>query len=105
MNRALDELAKVNGNTEQAVRMADEATKKGDATKALEYTNAAEAFANRLIALEAEIEEQKTLTCRPPRPPIRPSTPSSRTPPPCRRSSASVSASSVSSTRRRCRSR
>ena len=41
--------------------MADEATKKGDADKATEYTSAAEAFANRLIALEAEVEDLKTL--------------------------------------------
>ena len=41
--------------------MADEATKAGDAAKAAEYTPAAEAFANRLIALEHEIEETKTL--------------------------------------------
>jgi phage shock protein A len=61
LNRALDELEKVNGNARQAVVMADEATKKGDTGKATEYTSAAEAFANRLIALEAEIEELKTL--------------------------------------------
>src|SRR4029453_18577354 len=46
LNRAMDELEKVNGNARQAVVMADEATKKGDATKATEYTSAAEAFAN-----------------------------------------------------------
>ena len=57
----LDELEKVTGNARQAVLMADEATKKGDADKATEYTSAAEAFANRLIALEAEVEDLKTL--------------------------------------------
>ena len=41
--------------------MADEATKAGDTAKATEYSSAAEAFANRLIALEHEIEETKTL--------------------------------------------
>jgi phage shock protein A len=61
LNRAMDELEKVNGNARQAVLMADEATKKGDAGKATEYTSAAEAFANRLIALEAEIEDLKAL--------------------------------------------
>src|SRR5215510_2327186 len=61
LNRALDELEKVNGNARQAVLMADEATKKGDATKATEYTSAAEAFANRLIALEGEVEDLKAL--------------------------------------------
>jgi phage shock protein A len=61
LNRAMDELEKVNGNARQAVVMADEATKKGDAAKATEYTSAAEAFANRLIALEAEVEDLKAL--------------------------------------------
>lgn len=61
LNRSLEELEKVNGNARQAVLMADEATQKGDTAKATEYTSAAEAFANRLIALESEIEELKTL--------------------------------------------
>src|SRR4051812_2382705 len=61
MTRALEELEKVNSNTQQAVLMADEATKKGDSAKALEYTNAAEAFANRLIVLEKEVEDLKQL--------------------------------------------
>jgi phage shock protein A len=50
------ELEKVNANARQAVLMADEATKAGDTKKATEYTQAAEAFANRLIALEREVE-------------------------------------------------
>ena len=61
LNRAMEELEKVNGSARQAVLMADEATKKGDAGKATEYTSAAEAFANRLIALESEIEDLKSL--------------------------------------------
>ena len=61
LNRALEDLEKVNTNARQAVLMADEATKKGDAAKATEYTNAAEAFANRLIALEKEIDSLKSL--------------------------------------------
>ena len=61
LNRAMDELEKVNGNARQAVVMADEAAKKGDSAKVGEYTSAAEAFANKLIALEAEIEDLKTL--------------------------------------------
>jgi phage shock protein A len=61
LNRAMDELEKLNSNARQAVVMADEATTRGDAGKATEYTHAAEAFANRLIALEAEVEELKTL--------------------------------------------
>src|SRR3954451_10060405 len=61
LNRAMEELEKVNGNARQAVLMADDATKKADQTKTLEYTQAAEAFANRLIALEAEVESLKSL--------------------------------------------
>jgi phage shock protein A len=61
LNRAMEEMERVGGNARQAVLMADEAGKKGDPTKATEYTNAAEAFANRLIALESEVETLKTL--------------------------------------------
>ena len=61
LNRAMEELEKLNGNARQAVLMADEATKRGDATKATEYTHAAESFANRLIQLEAEIEDLKAM--------------------------------------------
>jgi phage shock protein A len=62
LTRKMEELEKVNSNTNQAVLMADEATKKGDAAKATEYTTAAEAFANRLIVLEKEVEELKQLS-------------------------------------------
>ena len=62
LNRAMEELEKVNGNARQAVLMADEATKQGNATKATEYTSAAESFANRLIQLESEVESLKTLS-------------------------------------------
>jgi phage shock protein A len=62
LNRSMEELEKVNGNARQAVLMADEATKKGDAAKATEYTSAAEAFANRLIQLESEVEDLKQMS-------------------------------------------
>ncbi len=61
LNRSMEELEKLNGLARQAVRMADDATKAGDSQKALEYTNSAEAFANRLIAIEADVESLKTL--------------------------------------------
>jgi phage shock protein A len=61
LNRAMEELEKLNSNARQAVIMADEAAKRGDTAKAAEYTTAAEAFANRLIQVEAEIEDLKTL--------------------------------------------
>ena len=61
LNRSMEELEKLNGNARQAVLMADEATKSGDQKKAVEYTSAAESFANRLIQLEGEVEELKNL--------------------------------------------
>jgi phage shock protein A len=62
LNRAMEELQKVNSSTRQAVIMADDATKKGDTAKAAEYTRAADAFANRLIASEKEVEGLKQLS-------------------------------------------
>ena len=59
LNRSMEELDKLNGSARQAVLMAEDATKKGDAAKAAEYTHAAEAFANRLIAVEGEVESLK----------------------------------------------
>ena len=61
LNRQMTDYEKVAANTKQAVLMADEATKVGDQAKAAEYGSAAEAFANRLIALEHEIDETKAL--------------------------------------------
>lgn len=61
LDRAMTELEKVTGNAKQAVLMVDEATNTGDAEKVDEYTAAAESFANRLIALEGEVETLKQL--------------------------------------------
>jgi phage shock protein A len=61
LNRTLEEYEKVSANTRQAVLMAEEATKTGDEPKTVEYTQAAESFANRLISLEREIDDLKTL--------------------------------------------
>ena len=61
LSRALEDFEKVNANARQAVIMADEAQKSGDQEKMAEYTNAAEAFANRMIGLEREIEDLKAL--------------------------------------------
>jgi phage shock protein A len=61
LNRAMEELGKLNASARQAVQMADDATKRGDSTKALDYTSAAEAYANRLIATEKEVEDLKQL--------------------------------------------
>ncbi|HWC37745.1 MAG TPA: PspA/IM30 family protein [Acidimicrobiales bacterium] len=62
LNRSMEELGKVNNSARQAVLMADEATKKGDTTRAAELTQAAQAFANRLVATEREVDSLKTLS-------------------------------------------
>jgi phage shock protein A len=62
LNRSMEELEKLNGLARQAVKMADDATKQGNAAKALEYTQSAEAFANRLIAVERDVDSLKTLS-------------------------------------------
>ena len=61
LNRTMDELERVNRSARQAVVMAAEAEKAGDTKKLSEYTAAAESFANRLIALEGDVESLKTL--------------------------------------------
>ena len=61
LNRVLEELEKVNGSAQQAVVMAAEAEQRGDATKTADYNRAAESFAGRLIALEREAEDLKSL--------------------------------------------
>src|SRR3954447_8730342 len=62
LNRAMGELEKGNGSARQALMMADDATKKGDTAKVAQYNQAAEAFANRLIAVEKEVDSLKTLS-------------------------------------------
>jgi phage shock protein A len=61
LDRKMEELEKINSSARQAVLMADDAMKKGDAAKSAEYTHTAEAFANRLIAIESEVEGLKNL--------------------------------------------
>ena len=61
LNRQMGEYEKLTTNTRQAVLMADQATTAGDATKAGEYAAAAESFANRLVAMEHEIDDTKAL--------------------------------------------
>ncbi|MBI2703836.1 MAG: PspA/IM30 family protein [Actinobacteria bacterium] len=61
LNRSMEEYERLNANARQAVLMADEAQRSGDETKTREYTAAAESFANRLISLESEVEQGKTM--------------------------------------------
>jgi phage shock protein A len=61
LNRAIGDLEKVGANARQAVLMADEAGKGGDQAKATQYTATAESFATRLIQLEKEVEDLKSM--------------------------------------------
>src|SRR4051812_4178120 len=61
LNRSLEELEKANNSAAQALMMADTAQKGGDEKKAAEYTSAAESFANRMLAMEQEVEDLKQL--------------------------------------------
>jgi len=62
LNRVMEQLEKVNGSTRQALVMAEDAAKRGDTDKAHEYSQTAEAFANRLIATENQVNDLKTLS-------------------------------------------
>lgn len=61
LNRALGELEKVGASARQAVLMAADATRRGNTAKAAELDAAAESFANRLVAVEHEVNELKAL--------------------------------------------
>ena len=56
LDRALEDLEKLNRNTQQAVLMASEAEQSGEAKRVVELTQTAEAFANQLIAKEQEVD-------------------------------------------------
>ena len=61
LNRQLDEVEKLNSNARQAVSLADQANAAGDTEKAIQYTNAAEAFAAQLVTAEQSVEDLKVL--------------------------------------------
>lgn len=61
LNRRLGEIEKLQGNTKQALQLADKARADGDETKAVEYENAAEAFAAQLVTAEQSVEDTKKL--------------------------------------------
>ena len=57
----MGELEKLNSNARQAIIMAEDATKKGEAENTTRYQSAAESIATRLIQVERDIESQKAL--------------------------------------------
>jgi phage shock protein A len=61
LNAKMTELEKLNGNARQALIMAADATKAGDAAKATQYNTAAETIANQLIQVEKDVESQKAM--------------------------------------------
>jgi phage shock protein A len=61
LNRSMQEYERLTANARQALIMADQAARAGDGTRSAEYTVTAEAFANRLVAVEQEVEDTKTL--------------------------------------------
>jgi phage shock protein A len=62
LNRAMAELESTNAKARQAVIMADDASKRGDAAKAAEYTKAAESFAGLLVQTEKQVDSLKLLS-------------------------------------------
>lgn len=61
LNRRLEDVEKLQANARQALQLADKARGEGDAQKAQEYENAAEAFAAQLVTAEASVEDTKQL--------------------------------------------
>jgi phage shock protein A len=61
LNGKMAELEKLNANARQALIMAADAEKAGDAAKAAQYNSAAETIANQLIQIEKDVESLKTL--------------------------------------------
>jgi phage shock protein A len=61
LNGKMGELEKLNANARQALIMASDAQKAGDAAKAAQYTTAAETIANQMIQVERDIESLKSM--------------------------------------------
>ena len=61
LNRLVQEQDQLQNNARSALQAADNASNQGNAAKAQEFTQSAEAFATRLVSVEQEIEETKRL--------------------------------------------
>ena len=61
LNRRLEDVEKLQANARQALQLADKARGEGNAQKAQEYENAAEAFAAQLVTAEQSVEDMKSL--------------------------------------------
>ena len=61
LNKKMEELEKLNANARQALIMASDAQKSGNAEKAQQYTQAAETIADKLISVEGDVESLKAM--------------------------------------------
>ena len=61
LNGKMAELEKLNANARQALIMAADAEKSGDAGKATQYTTAAETIAGQMIQVEKDVESLKSM--------------------------------------------
>ena len=61
LNKKMTELEKLNGNARQALIMASDAQKAGNADKAAQYTSAAETIADKLLSTESDVDSLKGL--------------------------------------------
>ncbi|MFO7589740.1 MAG: PspA/IM30 family protein [Acidimicrobiia bacterium] len=59
LDRAIEEYEKANASARQALLLSDQETRAGNAEKAQSMGEAAEAFANKLISLETQIDQMK----------------------------------------------
>jgi len=59
LDRAIDDYEKANASARQALLLSDQEMRAGNAEKATSMGEAAEAFANKLISLEAQIDQMK----------------------------------------------
>ncbi|MDQ3154093.1 MAG: PspA/IM30 family protein [Actinomycetota bacterium] len=61
LNRQLGEVEKLQSSARQALVLADQSRTAGDAGKATQYENSAEAFAAQLVTAEQSVEDLKTM--------------------------------------------
>ena len=61
LNGKMTELEKLNANARQALIMASDAEKSGDASKSAQYTGAAETIAGQMIQVERDVESLKSM--------------------------------------------
>ena len=85
LNRQLGEVEKLQASARQALVLADKTRAGGDANKASEYENAAQAFATQLVAAEQSMRTSSAATTRRCRLRSRRAVPSSRAGCGCRR--------------------